>query len=78
MLNALLPRRKKSVIPGFGITLGFTVLYLSLLVVIPLSALVFKTTALSWTSFWATVTTPRVLAAYKLSFGTAFAAACSE
>jgi sulfate transport system permease protein len=68
--------RKKSVIPGFGITLGFTVLYLSLLVIIPLTALVFKTNTLSWEGFLAAVTTPRVLAAYKLSFGTAFVAAC--
>ena len=69
-------RKKKSVIPGFGITLGFTVLYLSLLVIIPLTALVFKTSTLSWEAFWAAVTTSRVLAAYKLSFGTAFLAAC--
>jgi sulfate/thiosulfate transport system permease protein len=68
--------RTKSVIPGFGLTLGFTVLYLSLLVIVPLSALVFKTSTLSWESFLAAVTTPRVLAAYKLSFGTAFLAAC--
>src|SRR5262245_40386330 len=68
--------RKKSVIPGFGITLGFTVLYLSLLVLIPLTALVFNTSSLRWASFWAAGTTPRVIAAYKLSFGTAFLAAC--
>ena len=66
--------RKHSVIPGFGLTLGFTVLYLSLIVIIPMSGLVFKTATLSWEAFWSTVTTPRVLAAYRLSFGTAFAA----
>ena len=66
--------RKHSVIPGFGITLGFTILYLSLIVIIPMSGLIFKTATLSWETFWDTVTTPRVLAAYKLSFGAAFAA----
>jgi sulfate transport system permease protein len=66
--------RRHSVIPGFGLTLGFTVLYLSLIVIIPMSGLVFKTATLTWESFWSTITTPRVLAAYKLSFATAFAA----
>ena len=66
--------RKHSVIPGFGLTLGFTVLYLSLIVIIPMSGLVFKTATLTWESFWSTITTPRVLAAYRLSFTTAFAA----
>ena len=68
-------RRKRSVIPGFGLTLGFTLFYLTLLVLIPLSALVFKSSTLSWATFWSTVSSPRVLAAYRLSFGTAFAAA---
>src|SRR5688572_21808683 len=68
-------RRKRSVIPGFGLTLGFTLFYLTLLVLIPLSALVFKSSSLSWATFWSTVSSPRVLAAYRLSFGTAFAAA---
>ncbi|HEY0305580.1 MAG TPA: sulfate ABC transporter permease subunit CysT [Longimicrobiales bacterium] len=66
--------RKHSVIPGFGLTLGFTVLYMSLIVIIPMSGLVFKTATLTWDGFWSTVTTPRVLAAYRLSFGTAVAA----
>ncbi len=66
--------RRHSVIPGFGLTLGFTILYLSLIVLIPLSGLVFKTATLSWDAFWGTVTSPRVLAAYRLSFGAAFAA----
>ena len=68
-------RRKRSVIPGFGLTLGFTLFYLTLLVLIPLSALIFKSSSLSWATFWSTVSSPRVLAAYRLSFGTAFAAA---
>jgi sulfate transport system permease protein len=66
--------RQHSVIPGFGLTLGFTMLYLSLIVIIPMSGLVFKTATLTWDAFWTTVTTPRVLAAYRLSFGTAFVA----
>jgi sulfate transport system permease protein len=69
-------QRKSSVIPGFGLTLGYAVSYLTLLVLIPLAALVFKSTSLSWETFSATVTSPRVLAAYRLSFGTAFIAAC--
>lgn len=68
-------RRTSPVIPGFGITLGFTVLYLSLLVLIPLAAMFVHAAQLSWAEFWAIVTSPRVIAALKLSFGTAFAAA---
>ncbi|HAJ88448.1 MAG TPA: sulfate ABC transporter permease subunit CysT, partial [Pseudomonas sp.] len=67
--------RSTSVIPGFGLTLGYTLVYLSLLVLIPLGALFLKTTELSWAQFIAIVSAPRVLAALKLSFGTAFAAA---
>lgn len=66
--------RKHSVIPGFGLTLGFTILYLSLIVLIPISGLLFKTATLSWEAFWSTVTTPRVLAAYRLTFGAALTA----
>ena len=62
-------------LPGFRLALGFTVLYLSLIVLMPLSALVFNTLTMSWESFWQTVSTPRVLASYRLSFGAAFAAA---
>lgn len=67
--------RKHSVIPGFKITLGFTLFYLSIIVVIPLTALVFKTTELSFGEFFRTVTEPRVIHAYKISFGIAFLAA---
>jgi sulfate transport system permease protein len=63
------------VLPGFGPTMGYTLLYLSLIVLIPLSALVFKTAGLSWHDFVATVTAPRVLASYKVTFGAALAAA---
>lgn len=67
--------KQHSVLPGFGISLGFTLFYLSLVVLIPLSALVFKTATMSWESFWDTVTQPRVMAAYQLSFGAALIAA---
>lgn len=67
MKNILL--RRYSVLPGFGLSLGFTVFYLSLIVLIPLSAAFIKTTELSWPEFWQVVTAPRVLASYKLSFG---------
>ncbi|MCC6301263.1 MAG: sulfate ABC transporter permease subunit CysT [Gammaproteobacteria bacterium] len=72
---SVLTLRRPGVIPGFGITLGFTLLYLSLIVLIPLSATFFKSTQLGWDSFWATVTAPRVVASYRLSFGAAFLAA---
>jgi sulfate transport system permease protein len=57
------------VLPGFNLTLGYTLLYLGLIVLIPLSALVFKTFTLSWDQFWAAVSSPRVMASYRLTFG---------
>ncbi len=73
---AAVPRRaQRRVLPGFNITLGYTVLYLSLIVLIPLSALVFKTFTLSWDPFWAAVSSPRVLASYRLTFGASLIAA---
>jgi sulfate/thiosulfate transport system permease protein len=65
-----LPRRR-AVIPGFGLTMGFTVAYLSLIVLIPLAGLFFKTSGLGWEGFWRVVSAPRTLAALKLSFGAA-------
>jgi sulfate transport system permease protein len=67
--------RRHSVLPGFGVALGFTLLYLSLIVLIPLSATFLKTASLTWEAFWATVTAPRVLASYRLTFGASFLAA---
>lgn len=67
--------RRPSVIPGFGITMGFTLLYLSLIVFIPLSATFFKSMDLSWSQFWAAISAPRVVASYKLSFGASALAA---
>jgi sulfate transport system permease protein len=61
--------KHKNVLPGFNLTLGYTLLYLSLVVLIPLSAAFIKTTELSFDEFWSVVTAPRVLASYKLTFG---------
>ena len=67
--------KRRSILPGFGPALGFTLLYLSLIVLIPLSAAFFKTAALGWEGFWRTATEPRVMASYRLTFGAAFAGA---
>lgn len=66
---------RRRVLPGFGLTMGFSLLYLSLIVLIPLSAVFLKTTSLSWQQFWNTVTDPRVLASYRLTFGASLAGA---
>lgn len=68
-------KRHNNVLPGFGVTLGFTVFYLSVIVLIPLSALAFRTSGLTWGEFISTVTAPRVLASYKVTFGAAIVAA---
>jgi len=65
----------KKVLPGFNLTLGYTLMYLGLIVLIPLSALVLKTFTLSWDQFWAAVSSPRVVASYRLTFGASFIAA---
>lgn len=69
------PLFKQSVIPGFGVTLGFTLAYLGLIVLIPLSAVIWKTTDLTLLQFWETVSEPRVVASLKLSFGASLIAA---
>ena len=75
-LTLFAPRHQPArVLPGFEITLGFTIAYLSLIVLIPLSALVFKTLNLTWEQFWQAVTAPRVVASYKLTLGASFIAA---
>lgn len=68
-------RTSARVLPGFNLTLGFAVLYLSLIVLIPLSALVLKTLTLTWPQFWDAVTSPRVMASYRLTFGASLIAA---
>ncbi|HXG28061.1 MAG TPA: sulfate ABC transporter permease subunit CysT [Nevskiales bacterium] len=67
---------RRSVLPGFGITLGYTLVYLSLLVLIPLAGVFFKAAGLGWDGLVQILSSPRVLAALKLSFGTALLAAC--
>ena len=61
--------KQASVIPGFGLTLGYTVFYLCLIVLLPISALFLKTATLGWGEFWAIVSNPRVVASYRLTFG---------
>ena len=68
-------RRGRVVLPGFGLSLGFTIVYLSLIVLIPLSAAFIKTAQLTWPAFWAIVTAPRVVASYRLTFGASLCAA---
>jgi sulfate transport system permease protein len=63
------------VLPGFKLTLGFTVFYLGLVVLIPLSAVFWKTSSLTWAEFWHTVTMPTAMASYRLTFGASFLAA---
>jgi sulfate/thiosulfate transport system permease protein len=76
VLDARAPKRvPRRVLPGFNITLGFTLFYLSLIVLIPLSALFFKTFTLTLEQFWAAVSSPRVVASYQLTFGASFLAA---
>jgi sulfate transport system permease protein len=75
-LLANLPlRRKPSVMPGYGLTLGYTLTYLSLIVLIPLAGLLLRPVTLGWQGFWQVVLAPRVLAALELSFGASLVAA---
>ena len=68
-------RKEHSVLPGFGLSLGFTLAYLGLIVLVPLSAAFLKTAGMSWAEFVAAVASPRVMAAYRLSFFASLAAA---
>jgi len=67
--------RKIRVLPGFKLTLGFTLFYLGLIVLIPLGAVFWKTTELTWPEFWHTITMPTAMASYRLTFGASFCAA---
>ena len=71
--RALLKRH--SVLPGFDLALGFTLFYIALIVLVPLSAAFLKTFTMSWPAFWSAVSSPRVVASYRLTFGASFAAA---
>jgi sulfate transport system permease protein len=77
MTTLALPARRSPgrVIPGFGISLGFTIFYLALIVLIPLSAVFLKTFTMSWEAFWSAVTSERVMASYRLTFGASLLAA---
>jgi sulfate transport system permease protein len=68
-------RRPKSALPGFGLALGFTLTYLGLVVLLPLSTIFARSTGLGWHAFWEAVTSPRVLASYRLSFVASLVAA---
>lgn len=68
--------KKFNVLPGFGLTLGYTLLYLSVIVLIPIAGLFLRVFEISWADFWRLATTPRALAAYQLTFGASFIAAC--
>lgn len=67
--------RRPSVIPGFGLTFGFSIVYLSLIVLIPLAGVVWRSASLGWPEFWRIASDPRTLGALKMSFGGALAAA---
>ncbi len=67
--------KSPSIIPGFGITLGFTLAYLAIIVIIPLSGLFFKAATVSWAEFWNSISSQRVLHSYKISFGISLLAA---
>jgi len=67
--------RKWSVLPGFGLSMGYTLFYLSLIVLIPLAGTFLKTATLTWAQFWAAVASPRALASYRLTFGASLVAA---
>jgi sulfate transport system permease protein len=67
--------KQRGVLPGFNLALGYTLLYMCLIVLIPLSAVFLKTAQLSWEQFWTIATAPRVLASYRLTFGASLIAA---
>jgi sulfate transport system permease protein len=69
-------RSRPSVLPGFGLTLGVTIFYLSLLVLVPLATLPIRSASIGWSAFWEVVTDARVVASYRLSIGASLVAAC--
>ena len=74
--GALRRRMRRSVLPGFKLTLGYTVAYLTLIVLIPLLTLPLRAASVPWDQLTATITDPRVVASYQLTIGASFAAAC--
>ncbi len=75
MANERIKARKIRVLPGFKLTLGFTLFYLGLIVLIPLAAVFWKATSLTWPQFWHTITMPTAMASYRLTFGASLLAA---
>jgi sulfate transport system permease protein len=71
-------QKRFNVLPGFGLTMGFTLFYLSAIVLIPFAGLIIRTFGLSWVDFWRLATTPRALAAYRLTFGASLIAAVAN
>ncbi|AKG37176.1 sulfate ABC transporter permease subunit CysT [Paenibacillus durus] len=74
-MNVTAKATRRGVLPGFGLTMGYSILYLSLVVLIPLAALLFNSTGLTFAKFWSVATDPRVLASYRVSLTTSAAAA---
>ena len=68
-------RKRNNILPGFGLSTGFTLTYLSLFILIPLSAVFLKTATENWADMWKTVTSPRLIASYKLTLGASFLSA---
>jgi sulfate transport system permease protein len=71
-------QKKFNALPGFGLTFGFTLFYLSVVVLIPFGGLILRTCELSWANFWELATTPRAMAAYRLTFGASLVAAIAN
>ncbi|HEX6750230.1 MAG TPA: sulfate ABC transporter permease subunit CysT [Longimicrobium sp.] len=78
MATMVMGRRRRGVLPGFGLSMGVTLTWLGLLVLIPLAGLFLRSATMTWERFWSTVTEPRVVAAYTVSFGAAFVAALAN
>src|SRR5688572_30571682 len=76
MSGSVTRSRRRRVLPGFRLTMGYTVFYLCLIVIVPLLTLPARTATMSWDRFWQTITDPRVVASYRLSIGAALVAAC--
>jgi sulfate transport system permease protein len=75
MLSKSFAIKKHSILPGFGLTMGFTLLYLGILVLLPLATIFIKTAGIGWSQLWSIATEPRLIASYKLSFGASLIAA---
>src|SRR5215475_10207549 len=71
-------KRRFNALPGFGLTMGFTLLYLSLIVLVPFAGLVVRAAGLHWDDFWRLATSARAMASYKLTFGASFFAAAAN